>query len=156
MRTAAGGRKPSPSPSAPLSCPVSFLSRFPLPAPQLKIHKPAGGDAKRGGAAAKGAKGGGGGGAEGGEFQDKEMACKDCGAAFTFTAGEQDFYKLKGFDNEPARYGWEEEEVGVLARMHACMHSWLCSLSHPGAGSSRSPAREEEDSNILRTPSEPV
>ena len=36
-------------------------------------------------------------------FQDKELACKDCGAPFVFTAGEQEFYAEKGFQNEPAR-----------------------------------------------------
>lgn len=36
-------------------------------------------------------------------FTDKTLTCRDCGAAFTFTAGEQDFYAQKGFDNEPTR-----------------------------------------------------
>ena len=36
-------------------------------------------------------------------FTDKQLTCRDCGAAFTFTAGEQDFYAQKGFDNEPTR-----------------------------------------------------
>jgi len=37
------------------------------------------------------------------EFQDKTLVCKDCGKEFTFTAGEQAFYKEKGLDNEPKR-----------------------------------------------------
>lgn len=37
------------------------------------------------------------------EFQDKTLICKDCGNEFTFTAGEQAFYKEKGLDNEPKR-----------------------------------------------------
>lgn len=36
-------------------------------------------------------------------FQDKVLVCKDCGAEFLFTAGEQEFYAEKGFQNEPAR-----------------------------------------------------
>lgn len=36
-------------------------------------------------------------------YQDKTIACKDCGADFTFTAGEQQFYAEKGFDNEPKK-----------------------------------------------------
>lgn len=36
-------------------------------------------------------------------FQDKTLKCKDCGADFTFTVGEQEFYAEKGFENEPAR-----------------------------------------------------
>ncbi|NLM27569.1 MAG: cytochrome C551 [Clostridiaceae bacterium] len=34
---------------------------------------------------------------------DKIIVCKDCGAEFTFTEGEQQFYKEKGFENEPQR-----------------------------------------------------
>ena len=37
------------------------------------------------------------------EFQDKKLVCKDCGQEFIFTAGEQDFYKEKGLENEPKR-----------------------------------------------------
>ena len=36
-------------------------------------------------------------------YTDKTINCKDCGAEFTFTAGEQEFYAEKGFKNEPAR-----------------------------------------------------
>jgi len=36
-------------------------------------------------------------------FEDKSMTCSDCGASFTFTAGEQEFYESKGFTNEPKR-----------------------------------------------------
>ena len=34
---------------------------------------------------------------------DKELVCRDCGQKFVFTAGEQEFYQQKGFDNEPTR-----------------------------------------------------
>ena len=36
-------------------------------------------------------------------YQDKTLVCKDCGAEFVFTAGEQEFYAEKGFQNEPQR-----------------------------------------------------
>lgn len=36
-------------------------------------------------------------------FQDKILKCKECGQDFVFTAGEQEFYAEKGFENEPAR-----------------------------------------------------
>ena len=36
-------------------------------------------------------------------FADKTLTCRDCGTAFTFTAGEQEFYAQKGFENEPTR-----------------------------------------------------
>ena len=36
-------------------------------------------------------------------YVDKSLACRDCGAPFSFTAGEQEFYAQKGFTNEPSR-----------------------------------------------------
>mmetsp|Transcript_35551 Transcript_35551/g.36230 ORF Transcript_35551/g.36230 Transcript_35551/m.36230 type:complete len:127 (+) Transcript_35551:122-502(+) len=36
-------------------------------------------------------------------FEDKTLACKDCGADWVFSAGEQEFYNEKGFENEPGR-----------------------------------------------------
>jgi len=34
---------------------------------------------------------------------DKTIQCKDCSSEFTFTEGEQEFYKEKGFENDPVR-----------------------------------------------------
>lgn len=34
-------------------------------------------------------------------FTDKTLVCRDCGSEFVFTAGEQEFYAEKGFQNEP-------------------------------------------------------
>ena len=34
---------------------------------------------------------------------DKTITCRDCGSEFIFSVGEQEFYKEKGFDNEPTR-----------------------------------------------------
>ncbi len=34
---------------------------------------------------------------------DKTIVCADCGNEFIFTEGEQEFYKEKGFENEPKR-----------------------------------------------------
>lgn len=36
-------------------------------------------------------------------FEDKTLICKECGEEFVFTAGEQEFYAEKGFQNEPQR-----------------------------------------------------
>ena len=36
-------------------------------------------------------------------LQDKTLRCRDCGAPFVFTAGEQGFYLEKGLMNEPQR-----------------------------------------------------
>jgi len=36
-------------------------------------------------------------------FTDKSLQCSDCGATFTFSAGEQEFFQTKGYTNEPKR-----------------------------------------------------
>lgn len=36
-------------------------------------------------------------------FEDKTLVCKECGNDFVFTAGEQEFYESRGFQNEPQR-----------------------------------------------------
>ena len=36
-------------------------------------------------------------------YEDKTLVCRDCGREFIFTAGEQEFYAEKGFQNEPVR-----------------------------------------------------
>jgi CxxC-x17-CxxC domain-containing protein len=36
-------------------------------------------------------------------FADRMLNCRDCGAGFSFSAREQEFYAGKGFENDPAR-----------------------------------------------------
>ncbi|GKX67799.1 zinc-ribbon domain-containing protein [Inconstantimicrobium mannanitabidum] len=36
-------------------------------------------------------------------MEDKTIVCKDCGKEFVFTVGEQEFFKEKGFENDPVR-----------------------------------------------------
>ncbi len=36
-------------------------------------------------------------------YADKSLSCRDCGQAFVFTSGEQEFHASKGFQNEPSR-----------------------------------------------------
>jgi CxxC-x17-CxxC domain-containing protein len=37
------------------------------------------------------------------EFQDKSIQCCECGAEFVFSAEEQEFFRSKGYTNEPKR-----------------------------------------------------
>ena len=37
------------------------------------------------------------------EMTEKTITCKECNKEFAFTVGEQEFYKEKGFTNEPLR-----------------------------------------------------
>ncbi len=34
-------------------------------------------------------------------YEDKTLVCRNCGNEFVFTAGEQEFYAERGFENEP-------------------------------------------------------
>ena len=36
-------------------------------------------------------------------FENKTLTCTDCGASFTFSVEDQEFYQSKGFTNEPKR-----------------------------------------------------
>jgi CxxC-x17-CxxC domain-containing protein len=36
-------------------------------------------------------------------YVDKTVSCRDCGQAFVFSGGEQEFHASKGFTNEPGR-----------------------------------------------------
>jgi len=36
-------------------------------------------------------------------FADKSIKCSDCGATFTFSAGEQELFASRGYTNEPKR-----------------------------------------------------
>jgi CxxC-x17-CxxC domain-containing protein len=36
-------------------------------------------------------------------FEEKSLQCSDCGATFTFSAEEQEFFQSKGYTNEPKR-----------------------------------------------------
>ena len=36
-------------------------------------------------------------------YQDETLSCVDCSRQFTFSAGEQEFFAMKGFQNKPNR-----------------------------------------------------
>jgi len=36
-------------------------------------------------------------------FADKTLTCRECGNAFVWSAGEQEFYQQKGLTHEPQR-----------------------------------------------------
>jgi len=50
-------------------------------------------------------------------FSDQTLVCKDCGKQFVWTAGEQEFYKQKGFENPPFRCS-ECREKRKMERMN--------------------------------------
>lgn len=59
-------------------------------------------------------------------FENKTLTCKDCGAEFEFTAGEQEFFASKGFVNEPQRCKDCRNKRKEARRDGRTMHDAVC------------------------------
>ena len=60
-------------------------------------------------------------------YEDKTLICKDCGAEFVFTAGEQEFYAEKGFQNEPTRCkACRQARKAARGNAARVMHEVIC------------------------------
>jgi len=59
-------------------------------------------------------------------FKDKTLVCKDCGQEFVFSAGEQEFYAEKGFQNEPMRCKECRVSKKQALRENREMHVTVC------------------------------
>ncbi len=59
-------------------------------------------------------------------YEDKTLVCKDCGQEFVFTAGEQEFYAEKGFQNEPIRCKECRQKRKEAIRASREMHVAVC------------------------------
>ncbi len=64
-------------------------------------------------------------------YADKNLICKDCGNEFVFSAGEQEFYAEKNFQNEPARCKDCRDAKKTAARKPREMYDAIC--AHCGA-----------------------
>ena len=59
-------------------------------------------------------------------YEDKILVCKDCGAEFVFTAGEQEFYAERGFQNEPQRCKPCRDARKNAAKQQREMYTAIC------------------------------
>ena len=59
-------------------------------------------------------------------YEDKTLVCKECGAEFVFTAGEQEFYAEKGFVNEPQRCKACRDARKAAGKTEREMHTAIC------------------------------
>ena len=75
-------------------------------------------------------------------YQDKTLTCKDCGAEFVFTAGEQEFYAEKGFVNEPQRCKPCRDARKNASRQEREMFTAICAS---GGAEARVPFQPRED-----------
>lgn len=82
--------------------------------------------------------------------RDKTLVCKDCGAEFVFTAGEQEFYAEKGFVNEPKRCKScrdAKKNASGNKPERGNVHRYLCSLRQ---GSKSTVSAERRPCGILQ------
>ena len=59
-------------------------------------------------------------------YEDKVLVCKDCGDEFIFSAGEQEFYAERGFENEPQRCKNCRAARKAAARAPRVYHDAVC------------------------------
>ena len=75
-------------------------------------------------------------------YEDKTLICKECGAEFVFTAGEQEFYASKGFVNEPQRCKACRDARKNAAKPEREMFTAVCaSCGQEAKGSVSSPVK---------------
>ncbi len=69
-------------------------------------------------------------------YEDKTLVCKECGKEFVFSAGEQEFYAERGFQNEPQRRKACRDARKAAARgPPGILHGGVRRLRWRGAGS---------------------
>ena len=80
-------------------------------------------------------------------YEDKTLVCKECGKEFVFTAGEQEFYAERGFQNEPQRC-----KACRDARKNAARGPVSTSplLVQPAAARRRFPSNQDRPSRVLQ------
>ncbi|BAK98665.1 hypothetical protein OBV_14670 [Oscillibacter valericigenes Sjm18-20] len=59
-------------------------------------------------------------------YEDKVLICKECGKEFIWTAGEQEFYAARGFQNEPQRCKECREARKQAGRGPRVMYDAVC------------------------------
>ena len=59
-------------------------------------------------------------------YEDKTLVCKECGAEFVFSAGEQEFYASRGFQNEPQRCKACRDKKKEASKAPREMHTAIC------------------------------
>ena len=74
-------------------------------------------------------------------YEDKTLVCKECGQEFVFTAGEQEFYAERGFQNEPQRCKAcrDARKAASVVPVSTSLLPALPAAARPGCPSSPSP-----------------
>ena len=77
-------------------------------------------------------------------YEDKTLVCKECGKEFVFTAGEQEFYAERGFQNEPLKREAESltQALTSILRCKESLHN-----ARPQSGSSARSSKYVRDTS---------
>lgn len=75
-------------------------------------------------------------------YQDKTLVCKECGQEFVFSAGEQEFYAERGFQNEPSA---ARLAVTLARTQHAVPVSSLPQFAQHAAARAKVPFEPKSD-----------
>ena len=79
-------------------------------------------------------------------YEDKTLVCKECGKEFVFTAGEQEFYAEKGFENEPQRCKECRAARKQASKGERTMYDIICSqCGKPG----KVPFQPHDDKEVI-------
>jgi len=79
------------------------------------------------------------------QFNDKEIQCKECGTAFMWTGGEQEFFASKGLVNMPSRCPICRKKAEVK-HDYATNFDIECKKCHK---KSKSPFNPDDPENVL-------
>ncbi|MDR1630596.1 MAG: zinc-ribbon domain containing protein [Oscillospiraceae bacterium] len=79
-------------------------------------------------------------------YEDRTLVCKECGQEFTFTAGEQEFYAEKGFENLPQRCKSCRDQRKNAQRGERELFVTTCSVC---GGEAKVPFKPREDREVL-------
>ena len=62
-------------------------------------------------------------------FTDRSLSCRECGSAFVWTSGEQEFYQQRGLLHEPQRCPdcRQKAKAARAAQRALNMHDIVCS-----------------------------
>ena len=75
-------------------------------------------------------------------YEDKTLVCRDCGNEFVFTAGEQEFYASRGFENQPQRCKSCRDARKSSGRAPREMYTAVCAAC---GGEAKIPFQPRED-----------
>lgn len=85
-------------------------------------------------------------------FVDRELTCANCGATFVFSAGEQQFFKDKGFTHDPKRCKGckAKRKVETHVKCAECGCPFLASVRALGLAEAAERSKKRAEDSVTR------